>query len=494
MWERTGVIISYELRNSSRKLADNVKAHPLFTVFFIFIFLCAIAFSVVLGWRIYILTQEGYDFYFEHGTLATVYGVLIMGKAGTSVYNRTLRRKDNVWFMSSASPAEPIAAMVVLEVISVALLILFGMGIVLLFIFGLGFHFLPPVGWLAEGLLIGLNAILASFFVPIYLNVQARFKRYLLIVLSWGYMSAFFGTVRYLSSSPYYFSSLLIYLCAAALLLGYSVRYYREAWAALASKSSAPRLLGGSLLQRLSSSRSVFTSMVVKELRTTFRERDALTTQAMSVFLAGALVYLFYNPEFLLVEGISSPTLVFAASIVVTMFIALELQCNLMGAESLGMEGSRFYVYKTTPVSGQKIISAKVTALLMISIPLSMLIVLPVALLAGMPPSLIITLSVLAVALALGLSAVGIYFGTRYPNFAEGEGGSPDLVTLLTISFMGMFATVPIAGAISGAYYLLGPPAVLVALDVTGWCMAALISSVEVSGRAIDRIEGSAYL
>jgi hypothetical protein len=181
-------------------------------------------------------------------------------------------------------------------------------------------------------------------------------------------------------------------------------------------------------------------------------------------------------------------------------FAISTLEPGISSLSSVGREGKNLWILKTAPARGELIIKAKVLS----NVAISPMIVLGTALFSAFYMSYytnvkLINYNFLEVAIFSTLAAqtmiflfvgLGIWFGTKFPNFDESNKGNPDIMTMYIFSmgclFLGLLY-------LSGPFYLmikqyntLGMLLMILSLDMS---LLFLYWSAEEGGRELERLE-----
>jgi ABC-2 type transport system permease protein len=176
------------------------------------------------------------------------------------------------------------------------------------------------------------------------------------------------------------------------------------------------------------------------------------------------------------------------------LFLGAVLQCSLIGLASISMEGKPFWILKSLPVSASTVLKGKSLSIFILALPTVILIPIPLTILDGFPFLIGLFFIIEAFALVIAFTGIGIWSGSKMPNFDETMRNMPDLMSQFSITFISGFATI----------FLLGIPSALLTVNHTagvvssalacGWALVLFIVCLDIGKRAYDNIGSDLYM
>ena len=171
-------------------------------------------------------------------------------------------------------------------------------------------------------------------------------------------------------------------------------------------------------------------SICSKEVISSIRERDVLSSAFSTFSIAFILIFWWFKvglPNESIGENIPL-TLYYPGMLAMCLYIGALLQCTMLGSTILGVEGKRLWIMKSNPVESVLIMKGKAAALIMMALPGLILIWLPICILAQFPPKVTLFFGECLVILLFCNTGLGIWSGTAFANFDEGDRGNPDIL------------------------------------------------------------------
>ena len=185
-------------------------------------------------------------------------------------------------------------------------------------------------------------------------------------------------------------------------------------------------------------------SICSKEVTSSIRERDVLSS-AFSTFSIAALLIFWWYKVGLPTEPVGDlpPKLYYPGMLAISMYLGALLQCTMLGSTILGVEGKRLWIMKSNPVESVLIMKGKAVALLMMALPGLLAIWLPICILAQFPLKVTLFFGECLIILILCNTGLGIWSGSAFANFDESDRGNPDiLVQFMLMGNSALFSSV----------------------------------------------------
>lgn len=164
-----------------------------------------------------------------------------------------------------------------------------------------------------------------------------------------------------------------------------------------------------------------------KEVINALRERDVVGANITTIFLGPLLVGMWYMG--LEAPGDMADETFYGLMLATCIFTGTLLQCILIGAAMVGVEGKRLWLFKSMPLRGTTVMHGKAVALLLLTAPSMMLVWLPLPLVAQFSWKLTLFFGVLTLLMLLANIGLGIWAGSTFANFEEANRGNPDFMT-----------------------------------------------------------------
>ena len=186
------------------------------------------------------------------------------------------------------------------------------------------------------------------------------------------------------------------------------------------------------------------TSICSKEVISSIRERDVLSSAFSTFSIAFILVFWWFKVG-LPSEPIGDipPTLYYPGMLAISLYMGALLQCTMLGSTILGVEGKRLWIMKSNPVESILIMKGKAAALIMMALPGLIAIWLPICLLAQFPVKVTIFFAECLFILLFCNTGLGIWAGSAFANFDESDRGNPDiLVQFMLMGTSALFSSI----------------------------------------------------
>ena len=224
-------------------------------------------------------------------------------------------------------------------------------------------------------------------------------------------------------------------------------------------------------------------SICSKEVTSSIRERDVLSSAFSTLSIAVILVFWWYNVG-MPTEPVGDlpPKLYYPGMLAISMYMGALLQCTMLGSAILGVEGKRMWIMKSNPVESLLVMKGKAMALLMMAIPGLLAIWLPICILAQFPLKVTLFFGECLVILLFCNTGLGIWSGSAFANFDESDRGNPDI--LVQFMLMGTSAL------LSSIFLVL--PATVMLWDHNWGLLAGIIFAVVAYGILVAGIRSGA--
>jgi len=128
------------------------------------------------------------------------------------------------------------------------------------------------------------------------------------------------------------------------------------------------------------------------------------------------------------------------------LFLNPMIQCGFLGITSFGTEGKALWILKSSPVNTESVVSGKSIAILFISIPTTITILLFLSIAGDITLQQTIFYLIQEIALVLAFTGISVYAGASMPNFDKSsmvDSGAFLFVTLLGMLTGVMFFGIP---------------------------------------------------
>ncbi|MDP7135819.1 MAG: hypothetical protein QF766_01575 [Candidatus Poseidoniia archaeon] len=420
-----------ELRSGWRRFARSVGRRPLATAVMgalaLLMVLVGVRIIAFVAMRPEQFPDEGY------GTILLLLFVLLLLRSAGITQRHALRAREVDLHLT-----QPVATRSVMlgQFGAVALgataLVALGVALSLLVRWGAGIPLVIPAVFWTLLALFALLAPLCGFLFSVLGNLQpmSRKLRYL------ATLAPLLMLLMYLASYAHAAPALVQQVSAAALLLllGYlwlADGLYLDAVAAqrLATGTTLKwRVMELRWLRRLVGQRVA--AVARKEITSAIRERDFLTATLSTLSISAILLFWYYQTGIPGEEvGDLAPHHYYPGLLALALYMAALLQCTLVGAALLGIEGRRLWVLKGLPVDSRTVMQGKGLGLLLLALPGIVLVWLPLALAAHFPWQVTLFFGEIAIALTLANAGLGLWAGVAFVSFDEHDRGNPDVLT-----------------------------------------------------------------
>ncbi len=226
-----------------------------------------------------------------------------------------------------------------------------------------------------------------------------------------------------------------------------------------------------------------------KELTVSIRKREFIVSAVTTVLLGAAILVLWWRLGPLDELGPAYARRAYPFIVFISLYVATGVHCAIGGLGAVGKELDSLWVMRSVPVEGRTVIAGKAAALLATTPLILLAVALPLPILGGFGLGATLFIGISAVTLIFLNLAVGVWGGTRYPNFEKATGGLPDSITMYNVLLLilvldALFVIVP-----SVAYEgdpVLGILAAILAADLAAYL---LVRAVHRGGRAYDALD-----
>ena len=489
----TDVLTSY------RVFINRVKKHPVLSGFFGFIAIGITWMMVNIGIRLQNMDWGSEPVYIERWVFSVIYFSFILGKVALYTYRKVLKEREMLTLFSQPLEVNQItigkflANFVYISVLLfTGFLLFYGWMVIELGYIGI------PADILTEGILLGLLALALGYSIPIHLQIKPLSKR--MFYLGWnailiGLMSI---PIRFFVRDWLFFTILTIITIVSFLLVYHASKYTLSAWLTQLSKPLAASETGKDRLTAQAQENKFFSRqawlIAKKELILLIREKDAIMTIIAAGFLSVASVgvYLYYGPEG--VPNTSLGSYMYPGMLALFMFLGTLMISALIGLAMISLEGRALYIIKSLPVHNLDVLKGKSLALLIIGFPIIIPMAFLLPLVAQFPVQVVVFYFILALVFVISFTGIGIWGGTRFPNFDPTARNMPDIMSQFFIMTVCIICTVIIGGI--PAYLMtinnnVGIIAILVAL---GWSVTILLVALDRGQVGYERIGSDMYM
>ena len=185
-------------------------------------------------------------------------------------------------------------------------------------------------------------------------------------------------------------------------------------------------------------------SICSKEVTSSIRERDVLSSAFSTFSIAAILIFWWYKVG-LPTEPVGDlpPKLYYPGMLAISMYLGALLQCTMLGSTILGVEGKRLWIMKSNPIESVLIMKGKAVALLIMALPGLLAIWLPICILAQFPLKVTLFFGECLFILIFCNTGLGIWSGSAFANFDESDRGNPDiLVQFMLMGNSALFSSI----------------------------------------------------
>ena len=185
-------------------------------------------------------------------------------------------------------------------------------------------------------------------------------------------------------------------------------------------------------------------SICSKEVTSSIRERDVLSSAFSTFSIAAILIFWWYKVG-LPTEPVGDlpPKLYYPGMLAISMYLGALLQCTMLGSTILGVEGKRLWIMKSNPIESVLIMKGKAMALLIMALPGLLAIWLPICILAQFPLKVTLFFGECLLILIFCNTGLGIWSGSVFANFDESDRGNPDiLVQFMLMGNSALFSSI----------------------------------------------------
>ena len=493
-------ILSSDILTSYRVFMARIKKHPIITAFFIFIAIAGTRLAVDIGLVLDNMDMGENPILIERWVFSIIFFSFILDKVAMYTYRKILKEREMLTvFSQPLNMNEVVLGKYLANWVYIGVLLLAGF---ILFYTWLTFELGPigiPLDILGKGILLLCLGLSLGFTIPVFLQLKPWFRKILNLgtnVIMIGVISI---PIRFFPRDTMFFLILGTITLISFAQVFYASKYLLPAWTAQLSKplrtvsaEHADRLLIHTKDRPLITREAWIISK--KELISLMREKDAIVTVITAGFLTVSSVgiYFYYGAEGL--GGSSMGIYLYPGLLAIFLFLGSLMISALIGLAMISVEGRALYIIKSLPVENLDVLKGKALALMMLSFPLivPMAILLPVV--AKFPLMVILFYIVLANVLIISFAGIGIWGGTKFPNFDTTARNMPDLISQFFIMSMCIICTFFIGGI--PAYLMIvdnvvGLIAILVAL---GWAITIFLWALDRGQVCYEAIGSDVYM
>jgi hypothetical protein len=199
-------------------------------------------------------------------------------------------------------------------------------------------------------------------------------------------------------------------------LFGLAVEFRTRFWVPvpvsikLTSRPYVPSLAGS----RFPGMGAVESAIFRKDLRSLVRRREMARFVAIPFVLAVSMSLPFFS-----IGGVPAPEGSEFAALLPLYFLPVAIFCGLMAMTSIGQEGSAVWNLYAIPILPRQLLKAKLIMPASLGVVFSTAMVVVLNFILKSPPQLLESLIPLGAIIAFEQSALGLYFGFKFPDFRE---------------------------------------------------------------------------
>ncbi|MCK5037767.1 MAG: hypothetical protein KAS16_01595 [Thermoplasmata archaeon] len=494
IYEIFSTIILSGFRNGSRRLRD----HKLYTAWSIILILTVFG-SLTLIIAMVLRNLENLAFPIEINEIFFFLFMAMMGKSLLDSYHMLVERPASNFYLIQPMPHWKIITGVLVSIMALNLMLLaIGLGLITMFTLSHPvFHFVIPPYMVLDLILLTLLASTTGLAYGI-LSGLGTWKRKMvgsflyspMISLVWLFLLQLrFGNWELVNM-------LALLLLSSFIFIPLSSHFLLESWNTMTSSKARSHLQKRehnikkthTVLVKRFFGNSVST-IYDKEVRTLLRRREGIGN---AITLIGFMVFAFYFYNQL--EGfLELPGLALDILPIVIVGLSLFLAVVLLGlVPALGIvskDGKNTWVFKSMPITGHQIIQGKALSILLMLPFIIVFVAIPVPLMTGLSATAFIFSIMGAMAMYMMATGLGIWHGTKYPNYNEASGNAPDVMSMYTMMMVCLFLFAfmlipPIAIAFSDK--VLGLLALMFSLDIA---FLILVLGVRSAGKAYEALD-----
>tara|TARA_Y100000588_G_C14258890_1_gene926715 strand:- start:1801 stop:3288 length:1488 start_codon:yes stop_codon:yes gene_type:complete len=190
-------------------------------------------------------------------------------------------------------------------------------------------------------------------------------------------------------------------------------------------------------------------ALVRKEIVNSLREKDAVGAYISTIFIGLFILFWVYTigkPTEDLGGESFYPTL-----LALGIYIGALLQCTLVGASSIGIEGKRLWILKSLPIDSVSVLKGKAISIAILSLPGLLFIWLSTSYFANFSVKVTLFFGEMVILAILINTGLGMWAAGVFADFDSNNRGNPDFLTQFLLMGTSAFIT-GILMAISGAF------------------------------------------
>ena len=190
-------------------------------------------------------------------------------------------------------------------------------------------------------------------------------------------------------------------------------------------------------------------ALVRKEIVNSLREKDAVGAYISTIFIGLFILFWIYTlgqPTEELGGETFYPTL-----LAFGIYIGALLQCTLVGASSIGIEGKRLWILKSLPIDSVSVLKGKAISIAILSLPGLLFIWLSTSYFANFSSKVTLFFGEMVILAILINTGLGMWAAGVFADFDSDNRGNPDFLTQFLLMGTSAFIT-GILMSISGAF------------------------------------------
>ncbi|MCK4757136.1 MAG: hypothetical protein KAS67_01650 [Thermoplasmata archaeon] len=468
----TNVLAGY--RNMKKRLGS----HILYTAWSILLMLMVFG---ALTWLIAFVINNSQEVSFpmEVSDIIFLYFMALLGKSLLDSYHLLIERPASAFYLIQPMANWKIVVGILISIIAFNLLLLcMGLGLITMFtLIHPAFYFVIPPYLVIDLILLTLIASTTGLAYGILSGLGTWRRKMAGSFLYSPMISLVWLFLLQLRMGGWELTEALALLFAASLIcIPLSSHFILESWNTMTSSKSRSHLLKrdfrsgpvSSLVKRRFG--TVIMAVYDKEVRTLLRRREGIGN---AITLIGFLVFAFYFYRqlegYLELPGFAQDLLPIVI-VGLSLFLAVVLLGLVPALGVVSKDGKSSWIFRSVPATGKEIITGKALSILLMLPFVIILVAIPVPLLTGLSFTSFVFSVLGAISMYVIATGLGIWHGTKYPNYNESSGNAPDVMTMYTMMLLCLFLF---------AFMLIPPIAIAFSDKILG--LLALLFSVDIS-------------
>ncbi len=490
-------IFSADVLGGYRNMLKRLNKSKLYTIWSLTVML--VAFFAVDGIIAFInRSDEIVDFPLDLNDVLFLFFLVLMGKSILDIYHYLVERPASVFLLVQPSRHINVVLgkLLTTMVFNLALLA-FGLGMLTAMTFVHPFlYFVIPPSIVVNLILLTLLASIVGFTYSILSGLKSWPRKLLGAALFSPVISSIYMVMNQLRIGGWELTNYLVIILLISLIgIPISSYFLLESWNNMTRSKATyhyiKRKTGKTFMASQIKKYFGPATLIVydREVRTLLRRREGVGN---AITLAGLLIFAiyFYNEfkNFLDFPGFFIqyiPILVVG----LTLYLAIVSLGLIPALGAISRDGKSSWILKTAPVTENEIIHGKMLAVMLMLPFIVLFVAIPIPLISGLNPISILFTSIGAITMFFTATGIGIWHGTRSPNFDESSGNAPDVMTMYTfmliVLFLSCFLLIPPL-AIAFQDKFLGLMMLIISWDIS---LAILYFGTRGASKALRKLE-----